>query len=243
MNKHIKIILFASLLLISSFAKDVDTVTLQLKWKHQYQFAGFYMAKEKGYFSAAGLEVIIKEGRPGIDFVTEVVSGNAQFGIEMPNLLISRSEGKPIQVLYPIFHHSPLIILSKRSSNIKTPADLEGKTLMMNRKRDAQLEAMFKEMHVNVSKINIVSHSWNVNDLIDGKVDAMSSYITSQPFMLKQKKLEYSIIDSKTYGIDFFGDCLFSTDDYISKNKRIVNAFIAHQSRGGDMPFKIQMKR
>lgn len=232
MNRIIQILIPLLIINSSVTSKVIDTVNIQLKWIHQFQFAGFYMAKEKGFYAASGLEVQIKEGKPGLDIVKEVVNGTSQFGIGMPNLLIRKSHGEPIKLLYPIYQHSPLIILSKLESNIKTPKDLVGKKLMLNTSRDAQIEVMLKEMEVDYSMINVLPHTWNMDDLINDKVDAMTSYSTSQPFVMEEQGINYSLMDPKNYGVDFFGDCLFSSESFVKNNKRITDAFISSSMEG-----------
>ncbi|HNI74915.1 MAG TPA: ABC transporter substrate-binding protein, partial [Accumulibacter sp.] len=58
-----------------------EPVTVQLNWKHQFEFAAFYAAESKGFYKDAGLDVSIKEGGPGIDVVNEVIAGRADFGV------------------------------------------------------------------------------------------------------------------------------------------------------------------
>ena len=97
-----------------------ESVTLQLFWKHQFEFAGFYAAKEKGYYKEAGLEVEIKEYQSGIDVTEEVLSGRAEFGTASSSATLDYLQGKPIKLLANIFKHSAVIFLSQRSSNIRT---------------------------------------------------------------------------------------------------------------------------
>ena len=80
----------AALLLALGFpALAATPVTLQLKWTHNFQFAGYYAALEKGYYRDAGLEVRIEEARPGLDVVGQVVSGRADFGVGNSALLLA----------------------------------------------------------------------------------------------------------------------------------------------------------
>ena len=130
--------LFIFLLLIpctgdaqSNPEEPLEKVTLQLKWLHHFQFAGYYAAIEKGFYREVGLEVALVEGRPGVDFVEEVISGQANFGVEMPGLLIERNKGKPVVALAVIFQHSPLILIMRADAGIKTPQDLQGHSLMI----------------------------------------------------------------------------------------------------------------
>lgn len=102
-------------------AKKLKTVTLQLKWLHQFQFAGYYAAIEKGYYADAGLHVILKEGRPGLNYSDEVVSGRADYAIDMPIILLERNMGKPVVALAAIFQHSAEALIARKDSGISSP--------------------------------------------------------------------------------------------------------------------------
>lgn len=78
-------------------------VKLQLKWKHQFQFAGYYAAIEKGFYKEAGLEVELIEARPGIDPIQSVLDGKADFGVGTTDLVLHRKKGQPVVVLAVIF--------------------------------------------------------------------------------------------------------------------------------------------
>lgn len=93
------------------YSSSLDTIAIQLKWKHQFQFAGYYIAKEKGFYEDLNLQVIIKEGEDICNPVDSVLSGSAQMGIGGTELLIQYNQGKPITVLLSIYQHSPLVLI------------------------------------------------------------------------------------------------------------------------------------
>src|SRR5207244_9703634 len=80
-------------------AVALDAVSLQLKWKHQFQFAGYYAALEQGFYRDAGLDVTIREGGPGIDVAETVASGKADFGVCSASVLREWSMGRRLVVL------------------------------------------------------------------------------------------------------------------------------------------------
>ncbi|MBU0730467.1 MAG: ABC transporter substrate-binding protein [Proteobacteria bacterium] len=209
-----------------------DQVTLQLKWTHQFNFAGYYAAVEKGFYKEAGLEVTIREGKPGMDFVNEVVSGRANYGVEMPELLIARNNRRPVVVLAAIFQHSPQIILARADSGIRSPHDLIGKKVMWRFDSAAELRAMLKDENVPLEQIEFMELSWDINDLIDGNVDALHAYVTDQPLMLEQAGIESVKLYPIQYGIDFYGDCLFTSEKEISVHPERVRAFREASLRG-----------
>ena len=81
---------------LSAQTQDLQEIKLQLSWKHQFQFAGYYMAKELGYYEEAGFEVNIAEYEFGINVTEDVVSGRTEFGVGRSSLVIEKLENKPI---------------------------------------------------------------------------------------------------------------------------------------------------
>src|ERR1700691_5818620 len=105
-----------------------DAVTVRLKWYNQAQFAGFYVAQAKGFYKAAGLDVIIQPGGPDFPAVQMVAGGNEQFGVTgADQILIARSKGVPVVALAVIYRRNPFVLFSLQKSGIKTPADWAGK--------------------------------------------------------------------------------------------------------------------
>ena len=123
-----------------SAAEKLEPVTLQLFWQHQFEFAGYYAAKEKGYYKEAGFEVEIKEYESGMNVTEEVLSGRADFGTASSAATLDYLQGKPIKLLANIFKHSALVFLSQRSSNIRLPQDLIGKKIMLTEHEKSSIE-------------------------------------------------------------------------------------------------------
>lgn len=165
-----------------------ETVVLQLKWMHQFQFAGYYAALEKGFYREAGLDVVLKEARPGMDITGELLVGRADYLVNNPSALLARAEGKPLVALAAIFQHSPLVMISRKDAQIMTPTDLIGRRTMFIRETESELVAMCADEGVKLEQIDTLPHSWDINDLIDGTADAMSAYLTDAPFLLQKKR-------------------------------------------------------
>ena len=209
-----------------------DRVVLQLKWRHQFQFAGYYAAVVKGYYRQAGLDVVIRERRPGMIIADELVSGRAQYAVEMPGLILERQAGKPVVVLAAIFQHSPEILLARNESGIRTPHDLIGKRIMLMPGGNFEIRAMLNHEGIRPADLTIVDHSWDQEDLVSGRVDAQSCYLTDAPYMLRRRGIPYTILAPINYGIDFYGDCLYTTSGEIRRHPERVRAFLAATLRG-----------
>lgn len=209
-----------------------DKIILQLKWKHQFQFAGFYAAHEKGYYRDSGLDVFIQEGKPGLKPTDEVVSGRADYGIDSPSLLLERHKGKPVVVLAAILQHSAEALVALKDSGIASAHDLIGKKVLMRPRVDVELLAMFKNEGISHDRIQIIDHTWQINDLIERKVDVSGGYVTDLPFLVKEQGMAYSVISPITYGIDFYGDCLFTSEHMITQEPVQTQAFLDASLKG-----------
>ncbi|WP_162525335.1 ABC transporter substrate-binding protein [Rariglobus hedericola] len=214
--------------------EPLDVVRLQLKWRHQFQFAGYYAAVAKGYYRDAGMDVQLLEAVPGKNPVEAVFAGEAEFGVGNSDLLLSRAEGKPAVVLAAIFQHSPLALVARAVPGITAMPDLHNRPMMMVESEKAELLAYFKHEGVNLAGLRIQPHTQRIEDFIDGKVDAMSAYVTDQPFMLKQAGVSYLTFVARTGGIDFYGDNLFTTESQVREYPERVRAFRAASLRGWD---------
>lgn len=209
---------------LSVFAAG-ESVTLQLKWKHQFQFAGYYAALHKGYYQDAGLDVAIAVGGPGIDVYEEVGAGRADFGVCGSEVLLKWLEGEPVTALAVIFQHSPYAMMTLRSSGLSDPHDLAGKKIMLTRQGAPELWAMFLHEGVKLDELLLAKTTWNLDELIKGQVDAMAAYITNTPFPLKQRGIAYNLIRPVTYGVDFYGDGLFALQQTVKDMPDVVRRF------------------
>ncbi len=111
-------------------AQAADKVTIQLKWVTQAQFGGYFVAQDKGYYQAEGLDVTIKPGGPDIAPPQVIAGGGADVIIDwMPAALASREKGVALVNIAQIFKKSGMMLTCRKDSGIKSPADFRGKTL------------------------------------------------------------------------------------------------------------------
>lgn len=214
----------ALLLALSPAAQALDALTLQLKWEHAFQFAGYYAALEKGYYRQAGLDVTLLEAKPGQDALLEVLSGKATYGVSNSSLLLARKAGHPVVVLATIFQHSPLVLITPKGTADESIHNLIDKRLMLEPQSD-ELLAYLKQEGIPLSRLTNMPHSHNPQDLIDGKVDAISAYLTAEPFFLNRAGFAYQMLTPRSVGIDFYGDNLFTTEQELRTHPERVKAF------------------
>ena len=213
-----------------SQAQTPLAVTLQLNWKHQFQFAGYYAAVEKGYYRDAGFEVTLKELREGVDPVDSVLSGGADFGVGATELALRYAKGAPIMVIAAVLQHSPLVLIA-RGDQVQSLHDLAGKRVELA-PHETEIYAYLRREGLSRERIREVPSSFDVKSLIGGSVDAISGYSTDEPFALQQANFRYSIFSPRASGIDFYGDSLFTTTKMVRDHPHRVAAFRAASLRG-----------
>ena len=235
-----KILLITFFLTIFLYAQNDKKITLQLNWLNQFQFAGYYMAKEKGFYKDVNLDVQIKESNFNTDVIKEIESKNADFAVGRSSLIIEKINGKDIVALCAIYQESPLILLVKKDSNITSVKDLRNKKIMItaDAKYSASILAMLSANELTVNDFTVQIHSFNINDLIKGNTDAMASYISNEPIILKEKDIEYRVFNPKDFGFDFYSDILFSSSEYIKNNPKITKDFYEASLKGWKYAFE-----
>ena len=124
------LILAASMGMVSTMTLAADEVTLQLKWVTQAQFAGYFVAKDKGFYKDEGLDVTIKPGGPDVAPPQVIAGGGADVVIDwMPSALASREKGLALVNIAQPFKRSGMMLTCRKDSGVKTPSDLPGRTL------------------------------------------------------------------------------------------------------------------
>jgi len=220
--KFFKLLIIFSLFLQTLNAND--KIKLQLKWFSSFQFAGYYMAKEKGFYNSVGLDVDIIERNPDKNHIKQVINNEAEYGIADSTILLYRAAGDPVKIVASIFQHSPVVYISKRSSDIISPFEMKGKILSYQKGLDdAPLIAMLNNAKISERDYTYDSLDFTSQELIDNKVDVMIAYLSDQPYFFKKKGIDINIINPLNYGFDFYGDNLFTTEKEIVNNpKRVV---------------------
>lgn len=227
-NAGMRLILAFALLLILSPVHALEKVSLQLNWKHQFQFAGYYAAEAKGYFREAGFEVDLRELAEGQDPIESVIKGKADYGVGASELALFRARGAPVVALATIVQHSPLVILANRRQITNVDA-LNGQRIMLM-PHETELYAYLRTE--GVERYVPVPSSFDIADLTAGRVAAMSGYSTDEPFLLRQAGFPYVQFTPSAVGIDFYGDTLFTTEALLKKSPKAVQAFREAALRG-----------
>ncbi|MBQ4844248.1 MULTISPECIES: ABC transporter substrate-binding protein [unclassified Pseudoalteromonas] len=211
----------------TSGANGLEPVVLQLKWTHQFQFAGYYMAAEQGFYKEAGLKVTILPANPSNpDTHFKVLSGQAQFGVTHSGVLKAKMDGKPLVALAAIFQSSPYCWMVKESSNIYKPEDFLGKKVShLGKEESAELTVMLERVGINISDLPLYAGLNPLEDFKRGMFDAIQVYVTNEPYKMLQEGVKTRQICPKQYGLNVYGDILFTSENMLAHKPETVEKF------------------
>lgn len=243
--KNILKMLFIILTILSNYlsansqieTKTLEKDILQLEWKHQFEFAGFYAAKEKGYYKDIGIDLEIKEFEEGINISAEVLEGRATFGISSSALILEKLNNKPVVLIASYFKQNALALVTK--PDIKTPSDLKDKKIMAVdwEMGHTSLGVMLKDYKIKKEDYTFVNHNFKIDKFINGEVDAMSIFITSQPFELDKLGIKYNILNPANFGIYSYDVELFTSEAVINNDLEKVKKFVEATNKGWNYAF------
>lgn len=232
--------LFILLIFITfSFSNEKSNITLQLSWLNQFQFAGYYIAKEKGFYKEVGLDVNIKEFNQKIDLANVIKEKKADFAIGRSSIIINKINGDDIVAIAAIYQDSPLMLLTTNET-IKNIEDFRNKKIMITPDAEftASITAMLSSNNIHKDDLIMMEHSFDINDLINKRVDLMASYVSNEPIRLQEKGVTYKIFHPKDYGFNFYDDILFTSSEFIKNNPKTTKNFYEATIKGWEYALK-----
>jgi len=216
-----------------------DEVILQLKGRHQAQFAGFYMAQEKGYYARENIKVTFLEGEKDLAIVQRIVYDKADFGVVAPeSVLVGRSQDQPVTAIAAIYRQSPVVYVTLFDSGILRPRDFLGKTVATmdasgsQQDLHVQFYIMMKRLGLDLSKTKLIAWDPNFTTFYGGEADSTSCYSSTGLIEMKQKGLRLNLIWPSDYGVYFYSDLLVTRESLIKQNPGLVTRFLRASLNG-----------
>ncbi len=227
------LVLLAALTGCQRAAPALTPVTVQFLWTHNAEFAGFYAADQKGYYAAEGLAVTFREGGADVDYLTPVANGIAQFGdAGADELILARADGKPLRAIATVYRRSPLVFIALANSGINRPQDFIGKVIRVTPQSAAPLHAMMARIGIRPDQYTEVILPSEVAAFAAGQAPVWSVYLTNFAVTVQQSGYKLNIIYPDDYGVHFYADSIFTTDDLIAKNPDLVARFLRATLKG-----------
>src|ERR1017187_396608 len=216
--------------------KGYEKVSLRLQWIHQAQFAGFYVAKEKGFYREQNIDLTIRPGGIGFNVPTLVALEKEDFGIWVADQVLSSfdREKMPIRAIGTVYSRSLAGFMVRESSGILTPKDFVGKTVGVLHGFDT--ESIFLELldrfHVDRSSIKEYPATYNIVPFLHGDVDVWPAYVINEPLSAKENHVEVRVLDPDEFGVHFYSDTLVVNEATLRNKSSLVERFLEASERG-----------
>lgn len=232
----------AALAAVPLAASAQTKIKMVLNWKYQGPQAWFFMAQDKGYFKAEGLDVEIDQGEGSSAPIAKVAAGVYDAGFGDLNALIDLAAKRPGEApvgVYMIYNTPPFTIVVKKDSLIKTPKDLEGKTIG-GPGNDGALKlfpAFAKVAKIDLSKVKITNMTPNLREqmLLRGQVDAVFGYINTVYFSAKlvgiDPERDLRFINYGDFGMDLYSNAIIFSRSFAKQNPKAVSGFVKAVNR------------
>jgi ABC-type nitrate/sulfonate/bicarbonate transport system substrate-binding protein len=224
------------ILLLGTVCRGGGTpLTVQLDWIPNVQFAGVLVAKEKGWYTEAGLDVSVRQ----IDLqamatsVGPVLKGPSVIGIADGLVLLNaRADHKPVKAFATMLQASPLCILALRDGPIRTFHDLAGKRIGLHSYDHVQLGLMLDYNHMTVNDVQAVDIGDDLTSLIEGKIDAQVAYSIDEKVAIELKGHPTVVFPGYENGFVTYSQVYYTTDDFFRREPDLLLAFLKATNRG-----------
>ncbi len=207
-------------------------MVVQLRWDHQFQFAGYYAAQWEGHYERAGFDVDIRSAiRPDGTIrsaVEEVVQGRADFGIGAADVLLARDRGADLVVVATILQQSAAAFYALDGTGLDTPADFTRLRVArkVNDLIDVELQALLHAEGIDPATVTPYPHQAGIDHLVRGDVDVIPGYEISAAIQFQLAGVPVETLRPADYGITFYGDSLFTRREVIDRDPARVARFV-----------------
>ena len=219
----------------SGGAKNFGELTLRLSWIKNVEFAGSYIADNKGYYKAEGFSsvTLIAGGPSATPQETDVVTKKALVGISAPDITgAAIVKGAPLKIIGAQYQKNPFCIMSMSSKPIKTPQDMYGKKIGVQATNESVWAAFVKAAGIDASKITKVPVQFDPLPLTQGTVDGWFSFVTNEPNDLRSKGFDVTSFLLADFGYPLVSETYMVRQDTIDSNRDLLKAFLKAEIKG-----------
>lgn len=242
MRRRTWMVLPATILLAAAVlpARAADGVKLSLNFLPYGLHVGFYAARDKGFYREGGMEVEILKGEGSTDAVRRLGTGAVDFAFaDMASQIVGRTRGLRVKAVGIVLDRDPSVMLSLKSTGIRTPRDLEGKSigaLTASALRETWLP-LAAANNVNAAKVTWVDmpSTAYVASLMSKKVHAIATYLTTLPsYEIQARRLgeEMAVLFYADFGVDTYGSGILAPEQTIRDKPDLVRRFVHASMRG-----------
>ena len=214
-------------------AGDARAAALQLSWLHSAQFAGSYIALDRGWWRESGLDVSLLQGGPNAPVEPPVVSGSALVGISAADYTAAAvAEGAPFKIIGVAMQSNPFVIASLPERPVNEPADLEGLRIGMALANTPVLETLCALNGTDINAIEIVPTQYSAQPLLSGEVDCLLCWETDLPVAMAVEGIESVTMLMADHGYALHSQTYIATDESLTNRRDDLVALMSGEVRG-----------
>jgi ABC-type nitrate/sulfonate/bicarbonate transport system substrate-binding protein len=209
-------------------------LSLQESYINNAEFAGFYCAAKKGFFSKYGLDVDIVAAGTTTDPRQSVANGVSLTGVvsETSDMILGVAEGVPYKCFGASFQQNPGCLMVLASSGIRSVKDLEGKVIGLQDNARQQVIGILGATNVALDKVTLSVVGDDPTPLVEGKIDAYTAYVFNEPIALKMQGINTRCYSYSAIGLPGYGDCLIATDTTLRTQPDLLARFTRASQEG-----------
>lgn len=218
--------------------EPLKKVKIQLKWVPQAQFAGVFVAKEKGFYEEEGLDVEIIPGGPDIVIEQQVVNGAADIGVSsFDSLLVNRDNGLPLIAVAQVIQQSSYRFVASKESGIDSPAKMKGKKVgMWTGSQQFQVLAFMEKNGLDPKKdVELVKQGFTMDQFFNKQLDVAISTIYNEYHVVLEsgvKEEDLYVYDFEDAGVGMLEDTLIVKEDWLKNNRETAIKAIRATMKG-----------
>jgi NitT/TauT family transport system substrate-binding protein len=222
-------------------AQAAEPVTIQLKWVAQAQFAGYFVAKDKGFYKEAGLEVTINPGGPDVAPPQVIAGGGADVVVDwMPSALASREKGVALVNISQTFKHSGLELVCRKDTGITKPADFRGKKIgIWYGGNEYPFLNWMSKLDIPVDGgpkgVTVIKQGFNVDPILQKQADCVSAMTYNEYWQVIDggyKPSDLVVFNYEKEGVNTLEDGLYAMEPklkdpaFVAKMAKFVKASV-----------------
>lgn len=221
-------------------AQEPVAVSLRLPWFAGAQFAGSYVAQEKGFFAEEGLDVTINPGGFDVNSITLVAAGTDTFGLHDTNSLVFAAvEEIPLITVATFLQKHPGAVMALADSGFETLDDLVGARIGFQEGGPWMLtQAMLVKNGIDPDSLEQVTIGFDLTPLFEGQIDLQTVFATNEPIIAETQGFETTVFVPYDYGVETSANALFTTDRYFEENPDVVCSMVRAMARGWEYVFE-----
>lgn len=221
-----------------AYAQGSEKITVRFTWKLKGEYAPLYVALDKGYYKAEGLDVALAEGNGAQNVLKALAAGNEKFGYG-PGVAAAQAvtQGLPVKVVALYQTSAPMGVIAFPDTPLKGPKDLEGKRLAISvgETFGDMIRPFTRVNNVDLGKIQLVQMDASARTMqfLTRKIDVMSVYMSNElPQLEKRAGVQFNTINVTDFGLKVLGSSMYVSNEFAEKNPEIVKKVLAATAKG-----------